>query len=149
MPKEFEFDIEALRTRFRELRRAQKMTQAQAASELEVTQAAVSAFERGKNVVPRGKMLQRVMALIDQWSTREEISNRIPFPSDRAAARSNSVLPNDGRRADPLLDLIRDSLIQFLGPSPQTEMLVSQMSRSDLMYAHLLQKNLGVDEQIG
>ena len=68
--KLFEIDIDALREDFRALRRRRRMSQAEVAGLLEVSQATISAFEQGKHHRIRSKTLLGLWDIVALWKRK-------------------------------------------------------------------------------
>ncbi len=65
-----EIDTTALRREFRKLRAARKLSQADVAALLGISQAAVSDFERGKFASVRPRTLLAIRSLLSTWSQK-------------------------------------------------------------------------------
>lgn len=89
-----EIDIDTLREDFRALRRRRRMSQADVAGLLEVSQATISAFEQGKHHRIRPKTLRGLTDIVALWMRKGGVE----------AQRSNSNLsgrhPEDSGMAD-------------------------------------------------
>jgi len=71
-PPLLEIDLDLLRTDFKQLRRQYRLSQAQAARSLHVSQATLSAFENGKHTLPRPQTLLGIREMVLHWQQRNE-----------------------------------------------------------------------------
>ncbi len=104
-------DMDQLRGDVRKLRKERGLTQADLAQKLGVTQAAVSAFEKGKNAKMRKQTLNRLIDLVGDWKAASHIvrvdfagtsigaSNEQPAVTGQARANSSSSIEGDLRAA--------------------------------------------------
>lgn len=145
-------DVEVLRRELRRLREERGISQVELAEKLHVTQAAVSAFERGKNRSMRKATLEKIRQVVSHW---RKGSNIVQFDSSdepglpafsKALLRELAGDRGPDRGADEtsghgeLLDALRHAVSQCCGEDEVTSELVHAMDLRELILAYLLSR---------
>ena len=134
-------DIAQLRDEFKRLRRAHKLSQVYVANMLQITQAALSAWETGKNQSLRTPALNGVIHLVGQWRAD---TNIVQIPAGRIRTSSRGDTEPDGRKSSSAREQARTRMVKAvrskLRPDAPSAAVLDDLGWNDILDAYILSK---------